>query len=578
MPTTTLPRPSRFVIAFAICAAGVGSVMVLHAAPQDALGTGRGLEARSGSGRSLDRGLLVGSDGTNTPLMNEDFRARNLVVTGNVAGGWGFRGSVGYTAERDFRGNSSDNASYDFRAGSAFSDPRVIRAATMGDRLSMARRYGNIEYGRANTPDLLGGSDQIGARLRFDQSSSRLSAPEMQRSMSDISTAGVYDIADGGKARMLVGDFTGVRVSKDTDAVDALGLGLYDTARLKQDLRSGRIDKDLKDLRYQDPLRAGRASEIEDLGAGRVPSNRITDPGATRIDTGIKTMDDILRSLDRNLERDELDIDRARATGAAAVGAPAGDADAASSARRADFSRDLESLRREIRGGTPEPKKPDGTPGAADPLAKPEPLSEEAVAEAEQQAAKRRSLDDIAILLQHGQRIEQLSDTQVERIREIVALGETAMKRSAFFLAEQHFTTALTLNPGNPLAQAGVANAQMGAGLIASAAITLRDLFANHPELIDVRYAPELLPPSARMKELLERLGTTPTDARNAADVGLSIAYLGRQLEDPDAIDRGLAMMKGTPGDETMAKLLRGVWLGPKLADPVPSEAAPPAE
>lgn len=585
-------RPNRrtpYALAWTACAAGCAIAMTLHASPQDALGDGRGLEHRSGSGRALDRGLQKGSGGMNSAITQEDLRARNLVVTGNVAGGRGFRGSVGYTAERDFRGSSSDDTSYAFRAGSAFSDPRVLRAGSMGDRITAARDFSTIEYGRANVTGSVIGGDQIGTRLRFDQSSSRLSAPEARRSMNDLTTAGVYDLGEGQTGRLISGGFSGVRASKDSDAVDGLGLGLYDTARLKQDLRSGQLDPRLSSLVYKDPL---RSEEVDPsvAGATRDATGRPAVTGATRIDTGIRTMDAIVSSLDRNLERSRFGEQPKPGTATAPGTDPnatpgAGTDDAGKTERRSEFSRDLEALRREIRGDravdaenkeakeSEDRSKRPVTPGTADattPGSGPTPDDAKTTA-----AAKRRSLDDLGALLQHGQRIEQLSDSQVARVREVVSLGETAMGRGAFFLAEQHFTMALTLNPGNPLAQAGLANAQLGAGLVSSAAITLRNLYAEHPELIDARFAPGLLPSEARMRELLERLGTTPTDARNAADVGLALAFIGRQLDDKDAMERGLAMFKGTPGDDVLQKLLRRVWLDQKVEGPAP--AATPA-
>jgi hypothetical protein len=382
---------------------------------------------------------------------------------------------------------------------------------------------------------------------------------------------------------------------EDTDIIDSLGLGLYDSARLKQELRSGTLDPRLDSLVYKDPLRPDEL-DPNAAGAARTDGARPTVTGATRIDTGIRTMDAIVSSLDRNLERSRSGGQATPGTGVAPGTDPNAtrneDAEeAARKDRRSEFSRELESLRREIRGDRAvdaekkaeqekldeSARPPAGATDAGAPKAPVEAVDPNAVAK-----AKRRSLDDLGALLQHGQRIEQLSDTQVARIREVVALGEQAMSRGAFFLAEQHFTMALTLNPGNPLAQAGLANAQLGAGLISSATITLRNLYADHPELIDARFAPGLLPSEARMRELLQTLGATSTDARNAADVGLAIAFLGRQLDDKVAIDRGLSMLKGTPGDEVLQKLLRRVWLDQKVETTAPptvpaSSDQPPA-
>ena len=201
----------------AVLSATVGTLLAVEvgvALPQDALGSGRALDHPSGSGSALDRNLQHGSGGRNTGPVQEDLRARNLVVTGNVAGGRGFRGDVGYTADRDFRGSTSDDASFDFRAGSAFSDPRLLRAGSMGDRMAVGRSYGNIEYGRSSITGSVVGADLIGTRLRVDHSTSSLSTPMASRAISDVNVASTFDTGDGGRVRLLTGDFTGVRTAQ----------------------------------------------------------------------------------------------------------------------------------------------------------------------------------------------------------------------------------------------------------------------------------------------------------------------------------------------------------------------------
>ena len=56
-----------------------------------------------GSGDVLDANPAVGFGGRNLPTRLTDYRARNLLITGNVAAGRGFRGTVGYFAANDFR-------------------------------------------------------------------------------------------------------------------------------------------------------------------------------------------------------------------------------------------------------------------------------------------------------------------------------------------------------------------------------------------------------------------------------------------------------------------------------------------
>lgn len=600
----------------------VAGLAMANAAPQDALGDGRGLEHSGGSGRALDRNLRHGSGGSNAPGVQEDLRARNLIVTGNVAGGRGFRGNVGYTAERDFRASTSDDTSYAFRADSAFSDPRVARAGSMGDRLEAARNYGTVEYSRSAVRGSLTNTDINGTRLVFDQTAARLLSPEARRTMMDLSTANAVPTADGKLVRIQTGGFRGVAAIIESDGVDRMDLGLYDTARLKQDLRDGKLDKELRALEYRNPLDPNASGAPRNSNAingtngssgSPLPGDTSTRIDPSRIDTGIRSLDPILREVEKK-------IDRRAARDAASLGAGAADAGkdrdpngtgAAGSGlgltpeqrARDRILKDLDDLRRELRGNrreTPEEEaertgiplktrdndNPSGNAadgGAAGGANAPTGI--------ERTREREKAFDELVDLLRHGQPVDDVSGNAVERVQEILQSAESAMSRQAYFLAEQHYTTALTLTPSNPLAKAGLANAQLGAGLLSSAAITLRELYSSNPELIDARFGATILPPRARMQALLEKLASMPTDPRNASDVGLLTAYVGRQLGDRAVIERGLATLGGgSPADATMSKLLRGIWLGAPSSDgavappsdaapaPVPSAAPPPAE
>jgi hypothetical protein len=124
---------------------------------------------------------------------------------------------------------------------------------------------------------------------------------------------------------------------------------------------------------------------------------------------------------------------------------------------------------------------------------------------------------------------------------------------------------------------AGVANAQMGAGLSVSAALTLRKLFAMHPEMIDTRLGTEVLPPSERIAVALgaarERLSAA--NAPNAStelqsdrfDFGLVIAFIGFQTDRTEVIREGLDAMRQTRPDDAMLGLIQRIWL-PVAVDP----------
>jgi hypothetical protein len=93
--------------------------------------------------RALDRNLQVGGGRANQATPQQDYRARNLVVTGDVAGGRGFRGSVGYRAEDDFAAPTSQAATIQFRRDSAYSNPLALNTSIANDRFALATGIGS---------------------------------------------------------------------------------------------------------------------------------------------------------------------------------------------------------------------------------------------------------------------------------------------------------------------------------------------------------------------------------------------------------------------------------------------------
>ena len=591
-----------------------------------------------GTGTALDRNSQQGSGGQNSySATGADFRARNAVVTGNVAGGRGFRGSVGYTAANDFRGNTGSDDLYNFRAGSAFSDPRVARAGTVGDRMNLAKQFGSVEYGRASTPELLNSVPQS-ARLVFDKSSATLTTSGMRRAQVETETAALYDVKEGEKARLLSGAYRGVRMVPAADRVDELGLGVYETARLKQEIRSGRLDKDLRGLDSRDPFAGldemegridtridaplpGEAPARESgAGATGLPEGGSPQPAAgpssasSRIDTKISPMRQLARGVEKNksklpdrsgkggtsgengtsgTSRGGTDANGAAGTAAPGSSSATGGSQASGAPSLAD---DMAALRRQLRGGGNGPADRRGVPNVAagaragtGPAAGPaggangtkggsdglEPTAAEK--EKAKEKAKQLTVDDYVVLLKHGQRVDRLSDAEQARVKELTDLAEMALKRGGYFDSEQRFDLALTLDPNNALAKAGVAHSQIGAGLLGSAALSLRSLLTSHPELIDARYGEGLLPPPARLREVLAKAEARSPDSSDAGDIGLLIAYLGHHLDDRAAMEEGLKRLQAQPTDAELARLLRGIWLSPPGAAAPETGAAAPA-
>jgi hypothetical protein len=163
--------------------------------------------------------------------------------------------------------------------------------------------------------------------------------------------------------------------------------------------------------------------------------------------------------------------------------------------------------------------------------------------------------------LAHGEKIEKLTSEQQGRFNELMMAGEQALRDGEYMNAEQRFQRALRFTPGHPLAMAGLANAQLGAELYLASADSLRVLFTDHPEMIDVSWGEGLLPPRERLdaatKSVRGRL-EAPTDR---ASMALVLAYLGRQTADRALMQEGLDALAAAAGNDPLLPLLRAIWL-----------------
>jgi hypothetical protein len=190
---------------------------------------------------------------------------------------------------------------------------------------------------------------------------------------------------------------------------------------------------------------------------------------------------------------------------------------------------------------------------------------------------RQPSVDDLAFILRHGRKLQSLVPEDSSAIKDMMELGATSMTRGEFFRAEERFASVLAVLPNNAGAMAGVANAQMGAGLSVSAALTLRKLFAMHPEMIDTHLGAEILPPADRIEAALaaarERLSAANSPSASTElqsdrfDFGLVISYIGFQTDRSEVIREGLDAMRQTLPDDAMLGLLQRIWL-PVAADP----------
>ncbi len=556
----------------------------------------------AGSGNLLDANSQVGSGGVNSGSVPLNFEARNLLVTGAVPGGRGFRGSVGYTPATDFRGATGSDDTYVFRAASAFSSPAFAASEMARDRFMLAQGLGAFEYRRATTPKdyntLSVAADQPDSRLRLDRANAQMSFGRLNWELGADRTIATSTAANGDGLRYVISPLRGLQIENLTDPLARSGMSVYERARARQDIAAGiatmadyamvregmsrqapdsrRVDSRLKMQSEADRLRVdpssmlpksyldiidsinktkdGKPSDGKTDGKptdGKTDGKSPTDPSmpSDAAQTPLEQVRDALEALRPKSSRpDEETVDPTRP-----------DSTRPNSIRpnstRPDSTR-------------PDPTKPATGSVKTDALISPDGTLRSGEAEREAARVKKRgvilSVDDAALILRHGKTISALSRDDRRRVDELVMQGESALRESDYFRAERRFEQAQSLASDNPLVEVGITHAQLGAGLYLSASLTLRNLFVAFPELIDAKYDRALLPSQDRLERAVGFMRERIKSGDDAPGYGILLAYIGHQTGDRKLVEEGLAVIGGNEKLDLSRKLLEGVWLGTK--------------
>jgi hypothetical protein len=515
-----------------------------------------------GTGGALDANLSVTDGPANQAAQKIDFNARNLVVTNNVAGGRGFRGSVGYRADTDFRGRAGSDDLFRWEAYSAESNPVWVQTVRSADQFQIAQGIGQFEYRRATTPiDTIPSNQPMAsrpdARLRLDRQNSALNLGSVvQLNAEPVDFAQGLD-ARNNQVNYVVSPIQGMRMEKVADPLTKSGLSLYEKAIAREEIADGRIMANTAQQSFISPL----------------SRNAATDAMIQPTPIGDESAGDAYERIVRDVIRAYADVPNVNVNADPRV--------------VEEVRKELEVLRGTLRGTVAPAEKPP-LDVAPDPTAPPEPgidprtglpMAPERPAEVdstvpgestlsteEQEAVKQELLNAEAIRrlaenLRHGSTVSDLSPGDRARVDQLVRSGQDNIDKGEFFTAERCFADALALNSGNPLLIAGLGNSQLGAGLYLSAALTFRELFTSYPEMIDTRYEVRLLPREARLRQAVDALRERISGKTDADSFGLLLAYLGHQLEDRGLINEGLGVVTGNPANDAMRMLLQEVWL-----------------
>ncbi len=537
---------------------------------QDALGNGDALDASPST-----RGRL----NTQRPSFASELQFRNAIATGNAPGGLSFRGDLGYRAAGEFSGVLGSDTLFSFRRDSLYSG-----LAGMGIRGTEAVQYQfALTTGGRPPSDLMGNlavSRDFGARTG---TASGMSAEPISTN-TDITRL----------------DPRGQSLSTiplDSDEGSMLGTLRSSASYLASEGMQPMLLSVYTQGIEQTPY-ALVASNLRGIAVTPLHSNTgINQPGAKTDDEDgapktLTTMNDLFQE-----QRDRA-IEMSR-EGSAAGG------ESQKPVNEDWFTERMQEIRDELYGvpksedpttdPSTDPENSEAEEGIANPITGnieiPDPtggsnsadLLEQMEADELKELEKQDALDSIelspellSVLRGEKPPVDRFigqnassSDVYAEHIR----FGERLIRSERYFDAEERFTRALAIRPGDVTAQIGRIHAQIGAGMVLSGSVNLQSILTDAPQLAGTRYSQKLLPSSERTRFLIDglrlRAGLVVGEDRPLRDdrrvrisSGLLLAYIGYQTLDADAVADGLKVMKeeGSEADQRLARLLEQIW------------------
>ncbi len=547
-------------------------------------------------GNAHDANQQVGSGGYNQPSNQVDYRARNLIITGQVGGGRSFQGQIDYTAAGSFQGNLGSDSLFNFRRDSVFSAPGAanFRTRQLGDRVIVTRSTTSI-------PGLAGGSGfALSTRSQYDPSSGTLSFRQAGGGLVAITGINNTDqLRDTAGTSLGLVRTPGGIVSIDASPLTGIRYNPLDASTGFNDL-SPQNNRDQRPQAEDDPTNPldiapertldgtpDPGAEDEDTSLFNLPEDPLTVTLGMQVQSALMLQladrqDNNIPNAQAELIRNQLFTQNQQQPGE--PGEPP-------KAPENPYDKIIADILAQAEGATPD-EQPDEAEPAEDNRPRWQQILEEpdqAVLDAKQKArdaALRISLgmvDDmgnidyetelpqidpdselgklLADLDYEIPRVNTLAGTDENRINTLMARGEQELKAGRYTVSESVYRQVLRETQGDPLAKAGLIHSQMGAGMIRSAAFNLRGLFSDHPELIALQYETNLLPETERLRWLQSRLQKQIADDNPGSEPGLILAYLGYQLEAPPLIEFGLTVAEAEAPRDPLMPVLRSIWL-----------------
>lgn len=528
---------------------------------QDALGTGR----------ALDQNLRQGSGGYNSQVRDVRLqnKLQNAIVTGNAAGSANFRGTLGYLAESDFRGETGSDTLFRFERD-AFNSGLAARNIRSIDALRQQMQFSTG----------FGPSTETATALSSPYVLSRPAAGVMARDLRP---------QEAGTLKPLSIDPFATRPGSLRSTSDFLVANSLEPNYFA----SGKGQDGQQFMIGATPLRGIVSTPV--AAPNFAPPTRAPAPGSSTSAPPIE----VAPTPKARLEPNQPVSDRLVAGAQADTRI-----DSRAESTRSTYDGVMDRLLNAYKGEPPEgeaqvapqapvdPNDPNAVNGApvnvfdtgADNFVarldrlRQEMLSQEVIEDAGEAAAddQRRMTtaeirEEVASLLGNARpTVTTLSSENEETsYADRMSDGQRMLADGFWFDAEERFVSALSMKPGDPMASVGRVHAALGAGLYRSAAANLTQLFQVHPELAAVQFDSKLLPREARLSAVLETLRDSAANRQDlfARDSGLLLAYLGHQTGSSDDVKAGFAAIDRidawyeAPADP-LVETLRVLWLG----------------
>lgn len=563
---------------------------------QNALGDGHALDSNPQRGGRRNSG--VGSTG---PI---NYRIQNDRITGNTTGSDFFRDSVDYDSPGEFGGATGDDDLFRFRANSASSSIGALNIRSFNvtkGTYSVYRNAAPISAGQvrslgADTSMLLRARGSGGSTFHADDLAGLINRTAARRGVGRI---GSFTQPDGRLLDVTASPLSGVRFREADDA--------------------WRIRRSVSDDDANDRVMEQRP--FQPTGEQPLIPSVISPYGAPSQDQSERLIGgSLLGGLGQTTP--STDHRPQRSAASVVLGAQlqammlSPDADPQTLQRRVkqieqgvfdplrrlnakpgeDVYNDLlRNLQQRTRDKTTDSKSKPSNPWTMN-LTPPSEQQLQAAEQARLDALKARGLDIretngdestkqpgvesmnqfLDALGGSHSRLDSLAGNRADRTNQALREAESAMASQRYFDAERGYRQVLDLNPGYPLAQIGLVHAQLGAGLVRSAAGNLRRIFAEHPELIGVRYQANLMPSAERLEWVRQELEGM-IERTNRQEPALLLAYLGYQTNQDELVRYGLALGEARQPNDPLIGVLRRLWLDDQT-DPNPDAAKPSSQ